>query len=105
MCHVPLENHIAKQPEKNCYFYGSEKKGEVSYDLWKHEGKCFLRDTSHSDENKALVICRSLRGQAGNRILHLPDSATTDDITNTLDSICESATPKENFLGRGGLVR
>ena len=85
---------------KISYFYGSERKGEVSYELWKHEVKCLMKDESLSDQVKSLAIRRSLRGQAGNRVCNLSESASPDEILVTLDSIYESALPKESIVGK-----
>lgn len=96
------EGHVKviQNVPKVTYFYGSEKKSEVSYKLWKHEVRILLKDDNYTDETKALAIRKSLRGQAGNRILHLPDEASPEDIITVLDSIYEDALAKEQLLSQ-----
>ena len=80
---------------KITWFSGNEPKSwETSYEFWKHEVKCLLKQSYETDAILNAVR-RYLRGEAGYVALRLPLEANIHEITNELDSIYGSVDKKE----------
>jgi len=80
-------------------FSGSEVgKGEVSWELWKHEVKGLIQSGSYSDQIVLQAMRRSLRGQAGEAALHLGEGVTPDEILVKLEQIFGNVLPTEQLL-------
>ena len=75
------------QPPKLSIFYGSDKKGEVSYDFWRHHVHCLLKDKIYNKDMVHKNIRQSLRGEAGRVVMRLGVNATIPQILAKLDSI------------------
>lgn len=89
-----LMNH----PPKITWFSGTEQKaGDTTYELWRHEVQCLLKQ--NYDEDAILnAVRRSLRGEAGLVAMRLELDATIHDILQKLDSIYGSVDKKEELL-------
>jgi hypothetical protein len=65
--------------------FSGEPKSETSFDVWKCEAKCLLREHLHPDLIIVQCMINSLKGQARNTLLTLPESATLLHIIDKLE--------------------
>ena len=67
-------------PPKITWFSGTEPKaGDTTYELWRHEVQCLLKQ--NYDKDAILnAVRRSLRGEAGHVAMRLDLDATVHDI-------------------------
>lgn len=80
--------------EKNMFFPkftpfsgdDNRPKGEASYEEWRYEVKCTIRDKVYSDNVIAQAIRKSLRGAAKREIVQMGPSASVEDMMNRLES-------------------
>ena len=80
--------------EKNMFFPkftpfsgdDNRPKGEASYEEWRYEVKCTIRDKVYSDNVIAQAIRKSLRGAAKRKIVQMGPSASVEDMMNRLES-------------------
>ena len=75
--------HISKVPP----FSGENKSGEVTFDVWKYEVKCIIREGNHSKPVVLQAIRNSLRGKARSLIVTLPDGITPQQMVEKLDGV------------------
>ncbi|XP_062571420.1 uncharacterized protein LOC134233469 [Saccostrea cucullata] len=88
------------QPPRFSVFTGNDKKGsETTFDLWIYEVQCLIRDKTHSDEDIAQAVRRSLRGEAGRVIMNLGPDANLNKILAKLTSVYGDIQERETILG------
>ena len=74
---------------KLSFFSGDPKVkgGEVPFESWKYEVEC-LQGDKHLDTNTlGLIVRRSLRGEAGQIVLHMGAGASVNDIVQKLEGL------------------
>ena len=87
----------SQPPRVNC-FSGTVHKGETSYDLWRYEVRCLLKDPTYTKVMKDNAIRRSLRGEAGRVAMHLGIDASMEQVLEKLDSIFGTVDNKEELM-------
>ncbi|VDI59072.1 Hypothetical predicted protein [Mytilus galloprovincialis] len=89
---------MMNHPPKITWFSGTEPKaGDTTYELWRHEVQCLLKQNYEQDAILNAVR-RSLRGEAGLVAMRLELNATVKVIIQKLDSIYGSVDKKEELL-------
>ena len=86
------------QPPKINIFTGSGNKSESTYELWRYDIECLLRDKSIHKDTIHTAIRRSLRGQAGAVVMRLGPEASIEDLLHKLDSIYGNAANRVDIL-------
>ena len=88
-----MTHHI---PKVSC-FSGDGSKQDTSYDLWRYEVDCLIKE-KYSEEAIAQAIRRSLRGDAGKVAMRLGPEAKVDDILDKMESVFGSLERGEKVL-------
>ena len=71
---------------KVSFFSGDPKaKADTTFDLWKYEVTCLMKDGLHSREAVAQAVRKSLKGEAGRVAMRLGPSANIDTIIDKLE--------------------
>ncbi|VDI84136.1 Hypothetical predicted protein [Mytilus galloprovincialis] len=95
---VNVTKMMMNHPPKITWFSGTEPKaGDTTYELWRHEVQCLLKQNYEQDAILNAVR-RSLRGEAGLVAMRLELNATVKVIIQKLDSIYGSVDKKEELL-------
>ena len=89
---------VTTHPPKVTCFSGAGHKGETTYDLWRYEVRCLMKDPSYTQGMKDSAIRRSLRGEAGRVAMHLGIEASINQILEKLDSIYGIVDNKEELM-------
>ncbi|KAK3096074.1 hypothetical protein FSP39_022756 [Pinctada imbricata] len=84
------------QPPRLPTFSG-DKKGDATYDLWKYEVECLMRD-KYSDPLITQAIRRSVKGEAARVIMRLGSEASVIEIIDKLESIFGSIDTNASVL-------
>jgi hypothetical protein len=86
------------QPPKINIFTGSGNKSESTYELWRYDIECLLRDKSIYKDTIHTAIRRSLRGQADAVVMRLGPEASIEELLHKLDSIYGNAANRVDIL-------
>jgi hypothetical protein len=78
--------------------FSGESKSETSFDVWKFEAKCLLRKHLYPDLIIVQCMRNSLKGQARNTLLTLPESATPLHIIDKLEGIYGNVYSSDTLL-------
>ena len=78
--------------------FSGEPKSETSFDVWKFEAKCLLREHLYPDLIIVQCMRNSLKGQARNTLLTLPESATPLHIIDKLEGIYGNVYSSDTLL-------
>lgn len=78
--------------------FSGEEKCETSFDVWKNDVECALRDGACSPNNILQSIRSSLKGKARSLLLTLPPDANHAQILTTLDGVFGNIYPTENLI-------
>lgn len=78
--------------------FSGEEKSETSFEVWKNDVKCAIRDGSASTSLILQAIRSSLKGKARSSLLTLPTDATPDQILQKLDGIYGNIYPSEKLI-------
>ena len=65
--------------------FSGEEKSETSFDVWKLEVKCVLREGNYTGSSVLQAIRGSLKGKARSLLLSLSEHATAKNIIDKLD--------------------
>jgi hypothetical protein len=76
--------------------FSGEEKSETSFDVWKLEVKCVLREGNYTGSSVLQAIRGSLNGKARSLKLSLSEHATAENIIDKLDGVYSS----ETLLGK-----
>ena len=74
----------------NCHFSLGDPKvkgGEVPFGSWKYEVECLQGDKHLDTDTLGLIVRRSLRGEAGQIVLHMGAGASVNDIVRKLEGL------------------
>ena len=79
----------AFQPPKISIFSGDPKlkPGECSFECWKYEVTCLLKEGAYSHQILTPIIRRSLRGEAGQVVRYLGSEASINEIISKLEGL------------------
>ena len=89
-----ITTHLPKLPN-----FSGDKKAETSYDLWRYEVECLMRDNvKYSTILQS--IRRSLRENAARVLMRLGTEASIDDILQRFDSVYGTVEDNENLLSQ-----
>ena len=86
--------HIPKVPP----FSGENKSGEVTFDVWKYEVKCIIREGNHRTSVVLQAIRNSLRGKARSLLVTLPDNITPTQMIDKLDGVYGNVSDHEALM-------
>lgn len=78
--------------------FSGEAKGETSFDVWKFEVKCLLREQLYPELIIVQCMRNALKGQARNTLLTLPETATPVQIIEKLEGIYGNVYSNETLL-------
>ena len=79
-------------------FSGDDKSDHVTFDVWKFEVKCAIREGACSNALIAQSIRSSLRGKARNLLLTLPGFPTPDQMIQKLEGVYCNIYPSEQLI-------
>lgn len=68
-------------------FTGSTVKGDVSFEAWKFEVRCLMRDKVYHRDLLLQSVRRSLKGEAGRLAMHLGEDASIESILRKLEGV------------------
>ncbi|CAG2244675.1 unnamed protein product [Mytilus edulis] len=80
-------------------FSGDDKGDDVSYDLWRYQVACLIKE-NYRHEIIAQAIRRSVHGEASRIVMRLGVEATVDDVIDRMDCIFGSVNVKEVLLAQ-----
>ena len=108
---IPItERHIRIGDTSSCNAYqkpklpicSGEEKSETSFDVWKLEVKCVLREDNYTGSSVLQAIRGSLKGKARSLLLSLSEHATAENIIEKLigvyGNVYSSEVLLENFF-------
>ena len=95
-CSAILVESSAVRPRFSVF--SGEEKSETSFDVWKNDVQCALRDGGCSANIILQAIRSSLKGKARSLLLTLPTDATPEQILNKLDGVYGNIYPSEKLL-------
>ena len=78
--------------------FSGDDKSDVTFDVWKFEVKCAIREGTCSNAWIAQSIRSSLRGKARSLLLTLPGIATPDQIIWKLEGVYGNIYPSEQLI-------
>ncbi|CAC5372605.1 unnamed protein product [Mytilus coruscus] len=78
--------------------FPGDAKSEASFDMWKFEVKCLLRENLYTELIIVQCMRNSLKNQARNTLLTLPESATPHNILEKLEGIYGNVYSNETLL-------
>ncbi|MBV2113413.1 MAG: hypothetical protein KUF82_20870, partial [Candidatus Thiodiazotropha sp. (ex Ctena orbiculata)] len=79
------------------FFSGEDQKGDVSFEVWKFELSCLIRE-NYPDSLVLQSIRKNLRGKAREILLTLGETAKPSDILNKLEGIYGNVSTSEVLL-------
>ncbi|VDI70610.1 Hypothetical predicted protein [Mytilus galloprovincialis] len=80
-------------------FSGDDKGDDVSYDLWRYQVACLIKE-NYRHEIISQAIRRSVHGEASRIVMRLGVEATVDDVIDRMDCIFGSVDVKEVLLAQ-----
>lgn len=83
----PIVETVMRQPPRIPMFSGSASKGEVTYEAWRFEIKCLLKNGCYSQDMLLQSIRRSLKDEPNRLVMHLGEEATVSDVLKKLDGV------------------
>ena len=78
--------------------FSGEEKSETSFDVWKLEVKCVLREGNCTGSSVLQAIRGSLKGKARSLLLSLSEHATAENIIDKLDGVYGNVYSSEALL-------
>ena len=88
---------MSHQPKLSC-FSGTPNKGESTYDVWRYNVRCLLKENIYRPDVLHSTIRQSLRNEAARVVMRLGTDATMDQILHKLDSIYGNVDKKEELM-------
>ena len=79
--------------------FSGDSKGDTTYDLWKYEVTCLMKE-NYLPDVIAQAVRKSLRGEAGRIAMRLGINATVEEIVTKMDSIYGIIDNKEILLAQ-----
>ena len=90
---------LAKVPiPKLPQFSGTDAKGDASYQVWKYEVTCLLKEKIYPDAHILQAIRRSVKGEARESLLSAGETASSEDILKKLNGIYGTVASNESIL-------
>ncbi|KAK3108318.1 hypothetical protein FSP39_005531 [Pinctada imbricata] len=78
--------------------FSGEEKSETSFEVWKHDVECALRDDNCVESVILQAMRSSLKGKARNLLLTLPTDASPQSIVHKLEGIYGNIYPSEKLI-------
>ena len=94
----PSTGTSMSQPPRLTWFSGENAKGELTYDLWRYNVRCLLKQKLYSEDMIHQAIRSSLRGEAGRIVMRLGTDVSAVNILNKLDSIYGNIDKRESLM-------
>lgn len=79
-------------------FSGENQKGDVSFEVWRYELHCLVRDAIYPDTLILLAVRRSLKGRARDILLTIDETARPSDILTKLEGIYGNVSSSEVLM-------
>ena len=90
---------LAKVPiPKLPQFSGTDAKGDASYQVWKYEVTCLLKEKIYPDAHILQAIRRSLKGEVRESLLSAGEIASSEDVLKKLNGIYGTVASNEPIL-------
>ena len=90
---------LAKVPiPKLPQFSGTDAKGDASYQVWKYEVTCLLKEKIYPDAHILQAIRRSLKGEVRESLLSAGETASSEDVLKKLNGIYGTVASNESIL-------
>ena len=86
------------------FFSGENQKGDISFEVWKFELNCLIRESVYPESIILQAIRRSLRGKSRDNLLTLGETASSTIILNQLEDIYGICSSNEVLLQEFYLV-
>ena len=80
------------------HIFSGEEKSETSFDIWKLEVKCVLREGNYTGSSVLQAIRGSLKGKTRSLLLSLSEHATAENVIDKLDGIYGDVYSSEALL-------
>lgn len=84
--HSQFDSNLVRIP-KVPIFSGQEQKGDVSFNVWRYEVRCLMKDISLPETVLLQAVRQSLKGTAREMLIPLGENATARDILRKLDGL------------------
>lgn len=81
------DSQLFSRPPRISNFSGAVSKGEVSFEAWKYEVKCLMKDNIYHRDLLLQSVRQSLKGEASRLAMHLGENATLDNILQKLETV------------------
>jgi hypothetical protein len=78
--------------------FSGEAKSETSFNVWKYEAKCLLREYLYPELIIVQCMRNSLKSQVRNTLLTLPESDSPIHIIDKLEGICGNLYSSDTLL-------
>ena len=78
--------------------FSGEEKSEVTFDVWKFEVKCIIREGNYSEAVLLQCMRGSLKGKARSLLLSLPEDASPQQIIDKLEGVYGNVFSSEALL-------
>lgn len=75
------------RPPRVSNFSGFPLKGETSFESWKFEVRCLMKNNVYDRDLLLQSVRQSLKGEAGRLAMHLGEDASLDDILHKLETV------------------
>ena len=79
-------------------FSGTDAKGDASYQVWKYEVTCLLKEKIYPDAHILQAIRRSLKGEARESLLSAGETASSEDVLKKMNGIYGTVASNESIL-------
>lgn len=86
------------QPPRLSYFSGEGAKGEATFDLWKYEVDCLVKEGGHTTETILQGIRRSLKGEAARIAMRLGANAKLETLLEKMKSVYGTVEIQETLM-------
>lgn len=91
---------ITQQQLRLPTFSGDSSKSDVTYDLWRNEIDCLLRDKTYSEVQILQAARKSLRGEAAGVSLRMRTEGTIHDLLKRLEAVYGTVELGETLLSQ-----
>lgn len=92
--------HVYAQLPRIVVFSGEPKGDQATFDVWKYDVKCLIKEGVHSGPEIYQAARKSLRGEASRIAMRLGPNATIDRLIEKLEGIYGTVEAGENLLAQ-----
>ena len=92
------QSNIANWQRPRIPVFSGDQKGETTFEVWKFEVKCIVREGNYTETVILQAVRNSLKGQARSLLLTLPENATPNQIVEKLEGVFGNVYSSEALL-------